>query len=62
MKNIFLGLFVAAFTVSIYSCRQTTEENTETTIEEVETEIDNTYEETEYEVEEIEEVEETDDI
>lgn len=34
MKKIFLSILLAAFTLSIYSCRETTEDRTETTIEE----------------------------
>ena len=46
MKKLFLGLLVAAFTLSIYSCRETTE-NTETNIEEVETDLERTGEDIE---------------
>jgi len=59
MKKLFLGLTLAAFTLSIYSCRETTEENTETTIEEVEADVENTYDEAEAEVEEAAEEVET---
>ena len=37
MKKLFLGLLVAAFTLTTYSCRETTEENVEAEFEEVET-------------------------
>ena len=49
MKKLILGLALAAFTLSVYSCRETTEENT--TIEEVEADVDNEFEETEAELE-----------
>lgn len=50
MKKLFLGLALAAFTLSMYSCRETT--NTETTIEEVEADVENEFEEAEAEFEE----------
>ncbi len=52
MKKLFLGLALAAFTLSIYSCRETTEENTDTTIEEVEADVESDFEEAEAEIEE----------
>lgn len=52
MKKLFLGLLVASFTLSIYSCRETTEENIENDMEEVETEFEETGEEIETEFEE----------
>lgn len=65
MKKISLVLLAAVFSLSIYSCRETTE-NTETNIEEVEADMEETGEEVETELEqageEIEgEFEETDD-
>ena len=57
MKKLFLGVMLTAFTLSIYSCRETTEENT--TIEEVETDVESTYDEAESEVEEAAEEVET---
>ena len=50
MKKLILGVALAAFTLSVYSCRETTEENTETTIEEVEADVDTELEEVETEV------------
>lgn len=47
MKKLFLGLLVAAFTLSIYSCRETTEENVETNLEEVESDLEETGEDIE---------------
>ncbi len=52
MKKLFLGLLVAAFTLSTYSCRETTEENIETDMEEVETDLEETGEEMEADLEE----------
>lgn len=71
MKKLFLGLLVASFTLSIYSCRETTQENMETDIErtgedvesgleEAGDEIEQTGEEVEREFEQ--EVNETDDV
>lgn len=71
MKKLFLSLFVAAFTLSIYSCRETTEEKTEEAVEAVGEdmeaageEIEQTGEEAETTMEEEvhEEVHETDDM
>ena len=59
MKKLFLGLALAAFTLSIYSCRETTEENTDTTIEEVEADVESNLEEVETEVEDATEEVET---
>ena len=52
MKKLFLGLLVAAFTLSIYSCRETTEENVENNLEEVETDLEETGEDIESGLEE----------
>ncbi len=52
MKKLFLGLFVAAFTLSTYSCRETTEENVENDMEEVGNDLDNAGEEVEADLEE----------
>ncbi len=57
MKKLSLLLLASVFTLSIYSCRETTEERTEDSLEEVEMEVEETTEEAAYEVEE--EVEET---
>lgn len=57
MKKLFLGLALAAFTLSIYSCRETTE--TETTIEEVEADVENEFEEAEAEIQDATEEVET---
>ena len=51
MKKLFLSVLVAAFTLSIYSCRETTEENVETEIEEVESDFEETGEEIESDLE-----------
>lgn len=67
MKKLFLGLLVAAFTLSIYSCRETSEENVENNVEEVETDLEEAGEEAESGLEEAgneieQEVNETDDV
>lgn len=51
MKKLFLGLLLATFTLSVYSCRETTE--TETTIEEVDADLEEAGEEIEESVEEV---------
>ena len=69
MKKLFLVLFVATLTLTTYSCRETTEENTEieevgddleSDMEEAGDEIEQTGEEVEQEIEE--ETNETDDM
>lgn len=71
MKKLFLVLFAAALTLTTYSCRETTEENTEAEIEEVGNDIESDLEETgdeieqtseEVEMEVEEEINETDDM
>lgn len=67
MKKLFLGLLVAAFTLTTYSCRETTEENVENNVEEVETDLEETGEDMESGLEEAgqeveAEVNETDEI
>ncbi len=52
MKKLFLGLFVAAFTLSIYSCRETTENNMENDLEEVGEDMESGLEEAGDELEE----------
>ncbi|NJX17498.1 hypothetical protein HC176_18670, partial [Tamlana crocina] len=47
MKKLFLGLLLAAFTLTSYSCRETTEENVENDIEEVDTDLEETGEDIE---------------
>lgn len=51
MKKLSLTLLAAVLTLSIYSCRETAE-NTETTVEEVESDLETTGEEVETEFEE----------
>lgn len=51
MKKLFLSLLLATFTLSFYSCRETTE--TETNIEEVDADLEEVGEEIEAEVEEV---------
>lgn len=51
MKKLFLGLLVAAFTLSTYSCRETTEENVENEMEEVGNDLEETGEELESDLE-----------
>ena len=51
MKKLFLGLFVAAFTLSIYSCRETTEENVENDLEQAGEDVESGLEETGEELE-----------
>ena len=51
MKKLFLGLLVAAFTLTTYSCRET-EENTEAEFEEVESDFEEAGDEIEGEFEE----------
>lgn len=41
MKKLFLGLFAAVFTLSIYSCRDTTTEAKDEPLEEVGNDIEN---------------------
>lgn len=64
MKKLSLILLAAVFTLSMYSCRETTEEKTEDSLEEVgndiETSTEETYEEVETEINE--EIEGTDDL
>lgn len=71
MKKLFLVLFAAALTLTTYSCRETTEENTEAEIEEVgndvESDLEEAGEDIEQSAEEVEqeveeEVNETDDM
>ncbi len=52
MKKLFLGLLVASFTLSIYSCRETTEENIENDFEEVGNDLEETGEDIESGLEE----------
>lgn len=52
MKKLFLGLLLTVFTLSIYSCRETTE-STETNIEEIDTEMDEVGEDLEDAVDEV---------
>lgn len=59
MKKLFLSLLVAVFTLSIYSCRETTEDKTEEAVEAVGEDIEQAGEEAEGELEQ--EVNETDD-
>lgn len=51
MKKLSLTLLAAVLTLSIYSCRETTE-NTETTVEEVESDLETTGDEVEAQVDE----------
>lgn len=60
MKKLSLILLASVFTLSIYSCRETTEENAEESLEEVGNDIENTANEAEAEVEE--EINEIDDV
>lgn len=64
MKKLSLLLLASVFTLSIYSCRETTEERTEDSLEEVgndiETSTEETYNEAETEVQE--EIDGTDDL
>lgn len=64
MKKLSLILLASVFTLSIYSCRETTEERTEDTLEEVGNDIETTtedaYDNTETEINE--EIEGTDDL
>jgi hypothetical protein len=64
MKKLSLLLLAAVFSLSIYSCRETTEERTEDSLEEVGNEVENTTEEAydEAETEVNEEIEGTDDV
>lgn len=67
MKKLFLSLLVAAFTLSIYSCRETTEDKTEDAVEAVGEDVEAAGEEVEAEMEEAdteieEEMNETDDV
>lgn len=45
MKRIFLNVLMIAFTVSIYSCRETTQEKTEEAVEAMGEDIENAAEE-----------------
>lgn len=64
MKKLSLLLLASVFTLSIYSCRETTEEKTEDSLEEVGNDVENTtedaYDQAETEVNE--EIEGTDDV
>ncbi|MCF4101934.1 hypothetical protein L1I30_09675 [Gillisia sp. M10.2A] len=51
MKKLSLLLLAAVFSLSIYSCRETTEEKTEDAVEEMGTDIENAAEEAGDEVE-----------
>jgi hypothetical protein len=64
MKKLSLLLLASVFTLSIYSCRETTEERTEDSLEEVGTDMETTTEETykEAETEVQEEIDGTDDM
>ena len=53
MKKIFLALFLAVFTLSTYSCRETAEEDPETVIDEVGTEVEDAGEELEETADEV---------
>ena len=52
MKKLSLLLLASVFTLSIYSCRETTEERTEDSLEEVGNDIESTTEDAAYETEE----------
>lgn len=64
MKKLSLILLASVFTLSIYSCRETTEEKTEDSLEEVGNDIENTSEDAynEAETEVNEEIQGTDDV
>ncbi len=64
MKKLSLILLASVFTLSIYSCRETNEERTEDSLEEVGNDIENTTEDTynEAETEVQEEIDGTDDL
>lgn len=64
MKKLSLILLASVFTLSIYSCRETTEEKTEDAFEEVGNDIETTTEETydNIETEVQEEIDGTDDL
>ena len=64
MKKLSLILLASVFTLSIYSCRETTEEKTEDAFEEVGNDIETTTEETydNVETEVQEEIDGTDDL
>ncbi len=64
MKKLSLILLASVFTLSIYSCRETTEERTEDNLEEVGNDIETTTEETydNAETEVQEEIDGTDDL
>lgn len=51
MKKLSLLLLAAVFSLSIYSCRDTTEEKTEDAVEEIGNDFENAAEETNYEIE-----------
>lgn len=52
MKKLSLLLLAAVFSLSIYSCRETTEEKTEDAVEEIGDDMENTAEEAGEEMEE----------
>ncbi len=52
MKTLSLSLLASVFSLSIYSCRETTEERTEDSLEEVGNDIEGAAEEVETEYEE----------
>lgn len=52
MKKLSLLLLAAVFSLSIYSCRETTEEKTEDAVEEIGNDIENSAEEAGDEIEE----------
>ena len=64
MKKLSLILLASVFTLSIYSCRETNEERTKDSLEEVGNDIENTTEDTynEAETEVQEEIDGTDDL
>lgn len=51
MKKLSLLLLAAVFSLSIYSCRDTTEEKTEDAVEEIGNDVENAAEEANYEIE-----------
>lgn len=53
MKKLFLGLLATVFTLSIYSCRETTEEKTEDAVEAIGEDMEAAGEEAEAEMEEV---------
>lgn len=52
MKKLSLLLLASVFTLSIYSCRETNEERTEDSLEEVGTDVERTTEDAAYQTEE----------